>query len=185
MLRLTLRLVYAILIGLLGAGVVHIAILLLLPGLTDRDAWSRLAEAGELQSFVRLENETGSAAMLASMDPHFEAAACRFDLSKGYTHVQASGRVPFWSVSVYDRIGQNVYSFNDRTAADGILDLVVATPVQAMALRRSLPAGLEQSIIVELGTVEGIVVLRSFVPDASWRELVRDYLSGAECALAG
>jgi uncharacterized membrane protein len=177
-----LRIVYAILLGLVGAGIVHIAILLLLPALSDRDAWSRLAAAGDLYSFVRLGGEPGSAPVVTSADPHFEAMACRFDLSEGAAHVQAEGRTPFWSISVYNRAGQNIYSFNDRTATDGILDLVLATPAQVIALRRSLPPDLEQSIIVEVGSSDGIVVLRGFIPDESWRDRVDDYLTGAQCA---
>lgn len=176
------KLVYATLLGLLGAGIVHIAILLLLPAVSAQDAWSRLAAAGDLQTFVMLGEERGSLARLAAADPYFEAAACRFDLTAGGVHVEAAGRVPFWSISVYDRGGQNIYSFNDRTAVDGNLDLVLATPAQVIALRRSLPAALEQSIIVEIGAAQGIVVLRGFAPDESWRAGVADYLAGAQCA---
>jgi uncharacterized membrane protein len=177
-----LRTVYAILLGLLGAGIVHIAILLLLPSLSDRDAWSRLAEAGDLHTFVKLGGGGGTAALVTSADPHFQAAACRFDLADDPVHVQAEGSVPFWSISVYNRSGQNIYSYNDRTASERALDLVLATPAQAVALRRSLPAELERSVIVEMAADQGMVVLRSFIPDDSWRTRVEAYLAGAECA---
>jgi len=39
------RLLYAVVLGLVGAAIVHIAVLFLLPRLSERDAWSRLAAA--------------------------------------------------------------------------------------------------------------------------------------------
>ena len=42
------RLLHAILLGLLGAGIVHIVVLLLVPEFSERDAWSRLAMASDL-----------------------------------------------------------------------------------------------------------------------------------------
>ena len=53
-------------------------------------------------------------------------------------------RCPFWSVSVYDRSGQNIYSFNDRTPPDGNLDFVVLTPAQMIELRKDLPDGIRE-----------------------------------------
>src|SRR5690606_14462883 len=117
--------VYALLLGLVGAGIVHIAILLLLPVLSERDSWSRLATAGDLYALVRLHGGPGSEPLVRSWDPLFDARACRFDLTEGIVHVFADGSVPFWSVSVYDRNGQNIYSFNDRTGSGGNLDFAV------------------------------------------------------------
>ena len=180
-----LRILYALLLGLLGAGIVHIAVLLLLPSLSDRDAWSRLSAAGEPYTFIPVGSEAAGAALVTSADPHFQAVACRFDLSDGVVHVEAAGNVPFWSVSVYNRSGQNIYSYNDRTAAEGELDLILATPAQAVALRRSLPDELEQSVIVEMGAEQGMIALRSFIPDESWRSRVEAYLADASCTSRG
>jgi uncharacterized membrane protein len=40
-----LRLFYILLIGIVGAGIVHIAVLLLLPQFSERDAWSSRSDA--------------------------------------------------------------------------------------------------------------------------------------------
>jgi len=42
------KLIYAALLGLVGAGIVHIAVLLMVPDFSERDAWSRLAQASDL-----------------------------------------------------------------------------------------------------------------------------------------
>ena len=176
------RLLYAILLGLVGAGIVHIAILLLLPAVSERDAWSRLARAGDLYAVTPLYNQADGTRVLRSTDPLIQAVACRFDLRNGVAHIRAGGRVPFWSVSIYDRGGQNIYSFNDRTASSGVLDLVVLTPPQMIEVRKELPEALENSVFVESDITEGIVVVRSFVPDDSWGPAISAFLSGIACS---
>ncbi|TIU61349.1 MAG: DUF1254 domain-containing protein, partial [Mesorhizobium sp.] len=42
------RLFHAMLLGLIGAGIVHIIVLMLVPEFSERDAWSRLAMASDL-----------------------------------------------------------------------------------------------------------------------------------------
>lgn len=175
------RLLHALLVGLVGAGIVHIAILFFLPVFTEKDAWARLAEAGGPYRVVRLEQGNPSLRSLASPNPFFEAVACRFDLSDGALHLIGEGRVPFWSISVYDRRGLNIYSLNDRTATDDALDFVVVTPAQMLTMRKEVPAEFTQSIFVEADLAEGIVVVRAFVPDESWREAVSTYLEGIAC----
>lgn len=96
--------------------------------------------------------------------------------------VKSSGKVPFWSVSVYDRNGHNIYSFNDRTATNGMLDMVVLTPARMIEVRKELPEGFERSVFVEAPIGEGIVVVRSFVPDESWKPIVSQFLSGSTCS---
>ncbi len=174
------RLIHAVFLGLLGAGIVHIIVLMLVPNYSQRDAWSALAERSNFYILTQL-NPPGVAPLINSLDPLFDAVACRFDLSDGPMRVHASGEVPYWSLSVYDRVGQNVYSVNDRASADGSLDFVVASPAQMVEMRNDLPAAFERSVFIEANVGEGIVVLRAFVPDESWRPTVTRYLQGAAC----
>lgn len=177
------RFFHAILIGLVGAGIVHIAVLFLLPQFSERDAWSRLALAADFYRPVRIDGDAGEIAGVRSADPLFKAMACRFDLSDGIVHIRSPGQVPFWSVSVYDRGGQNIYSFNDRASDSASLDFVVLTPDQMIEVRKQLPVELERSIFVETPLAEGIVVVRSFVPDPSWNRIVDAFFTDASCTL--
>jgi uncharacterized membrane protein len=177
------KLLHAVLLGLLGAGIVHIVVLLLVPEFSERDAWSRLAMASELYKMTRLDAEAGGAPVVKSVDPLFYAAACRFDLADGLVRVKAPGNVPFWSVSVYDRNGHNIYSFNDHSATGGVLDTVVLTPAQMIEVRKDLPEDLQGAIFVEAPIDEGIFVIRSFVPDDSWKPIVSRFLEQSSCEL--
>lgn len=175
------RLLYALILGLVGAGIVHIAILLLLPVVSEKDAWSRLARSGDLYAVVPASGG-GDRRVLRLADPYIEAVACRFDLGDGIAHIRAAGGVPFWSISVYERNGTNVYSLNDHATVDGNLDILVLTPLQMVELRKDLPPEFESSIFVEADIEEGIVVVNSFVPDPSWKPAISAYLKGATCS---
>jgi uncharacterized membrane protein len=177
------RLLHAILLGLLGAGIVHIIVLLLAPEFSERNAWSRLAMASNLYRMTRLDAEAGGTPVVKSVDPLFYAAACRFDLSDGMVRVKAPGNVPFWSVSVYDRSGHNIYSFNDHSATGRVLDSIVLTPAQMIEIRKNLPEELQGAIFVEAPIDDGMFVIRSFVPDDSWKPVVSRFLEQSSCEL--
>lgn len=179
------RLLVALLLGLVGAGIVHITVLLALPQFTDRDAWSRLSETTQLYDPVLLQGPGRSERLMPGIDPLFGAVACRFDLEDGPLHVQAEVRVPFWSISVYDRNGQNVFSFNDRTAADSIVDFVVLTAAQTIELRQNIPEAYLNAIFVETDLDEGIALVRAFIPDASWEPVVGTFLEDVSCSPGG
>lgn len=174
------RLVHALVLGLVGAGIVHIAVLLMVPAYSQRDAWSALSEHANYYVVTRLDPPDAEP-LIGSMDPLFQGIACRFDLDEGVVRVHGAGDAPYWSISVYDRIGQNVFSLNDRSSSDGSPDFVIATPVQMIELRNALPPAFDRSVFVEADIGEGIVVLRAFTPDESWRPAVSRYLQGIAC----
>lgn len=176
------RFLVAILTGLVGAGVVHIAVLLLVPTYSERDAWSMLAERSNYYTPTRLD-PAGRPPLIPTLDPLFNAIACRFDLDEGVLHLHGDGDVPYWSVSVYDRSGQNIFSVNDQSNPSEGLDFVVATPRQMVEMRNDLPVDFDGSVFIEADIGEGIVVVRAFTPDESWEEIVASYLQGLTCTL--
>jgi uncharacterized membrane protein len=178
------RLLHAILLGLLGAGIVHIAALLMVPKFSERNAWSRLAMASDLYKMTRLEAEKGGSPMVKSVDPLFTAAACRFDLAEGMVQIRGpASAIPFWSVSVYDRAGHNIYSFNDHGASKHLLDAVILTPAQMNEVRKDLPEEFQGSVFIEAPIADGIVDVRAFIPDESWTAAVAQFLAATSCDL--
>ncbi len=175
-------LAYAVLVGLVGAGIVHVAVLLLLPEFSERDPWSRLAEHTEVYVMSRIDGTPSADVIHGSADPLFYVNACRFSLEDGYAHITAPGKVPFWSVSIYDRTGQNLYSFNDRSSTEGELDVVVVTPAQMIDVRKELPQELVSSVFVEADVNEGIAMVRAFVPDESWAPRLASYMKSMHCS---
>jgi len=95
--------------------------------------------------------------------------------------VEAGGDLPFWSVAVFDRRGENIYSFNDRTAIERELLMLVVSPVQRARLRKNPIEELEQAVIVETEATEGFILLRALQSDESWAPQIDIFLSNASC----
>ncbi|MGK9050212.1 DUF1254 domain-containing protein [Neorhizobium sp. CSC1952] len=176
-----LQVLFAVVTGLIGAALLHLVIVLLLPDFSERDAYTRVLAEGESHRFYRL-GEKPDRAGLSKDDPFVDTAVCAFDVSEGPLRLTApNGGVPFWSLAVYDQSSNEVFSINDRTSAGGVLDVVIATPVQLTSLRQAQPPALSQSILVETTQAEGYVVLRSLVPQPSFADIASQFLSQATC----
>ena len=171
---------YAIAIGLVGAALLHIVIILSLPSFTGRDAYTRVQAFGEANRFFPLASEGNTLAPIND-DPAMKTAVCTFSVEDGPIRLFADGDVPFWSLAVYDEASNEVFSMNDRTSVSGALDTLIATPIQLIAIRKAVPAELEQSILVEMRGEEGYAVLRTFVPTQSRQEAASAFLADASC----
>jgi len=176
------KLLYAVLVGLVGAAIVHIATLFLLPHYKPRDAWSQLAHVSEP---YQLTPVTGSGAnvvpLVRNSDPLMRAGACRFDLANGGIHLFSPRTVPFWSLSIHDRAGQTTYSLTDRAATNGVLDIIVLSPLRMADMRRAMPPEFDGAIFIETATAQGIVVVRALMPDQSWTGAVDAFFAEMGC----
>ncbi|QND52387.1 hypothetical protein HB779_11070 [Phyllobacterium sp. 628] len=175
------KILRALLFGLVGAGLVHVAVVLLVPYYSDRNAWSRISDYGEDWRFHAVVRQATTEAVPLALDPLFEAVACRFDITDLPAHITAVGTAPYWSISVYNRQGENIYSINDRTAIADQLDLVVARPPQMIELNKTKPISAANSVLIEADMNEGFVVVRGFVPDSTWKTQVDTFLKSANC----
>ncbi len=177
-----LRFAHLVLLGLFGAAAVHLAILFLLPAYSERDMWSALAAKHDLYTFTRLGKDDANALLAEKQNPFLEVAACRFDLENGMTWLSAETRVPFWSFSVYDRDGINVFNVNDRGAESGKLDALIMNAPQLLELRKEMPEMVSTSLIAQTDLDEGIVVVRVFQPDKSWRATIERFFQELRCS---
>lgn len=167
--------------GLLLGGIIHIAIVFLVPFYAPNDAWARVATFGDDGAFHTLPVPEAGSEPLSLLDPRMVHAVCRFSLSDGPVRVRADLPDEFWSVAVFDRRGRNVYNLNDRAAERARLDMAILTPVQMAQLRQDPPASLETAIVLELPVETGFILLRAFVPDDSVMPTVLAALRGADC----
>ena len=152
------RLIYALLVGIVGAVIVHICVVLMVPHYSELNLWKRLDAADNKYNFAPLSKDNP---IVVASDPLFRLRACRFNLDDGPVHIMAEGTAPFWSMSVYDRNGMNFYSLNNHTMPNGKLDLVIGNPGQIMELKQSTPVDAENSVLVGEDLSEGFVILRS------------------------
>lgn len=171
---------FAILVGLAGAAVLHIVIIMALPSFTGLDAYTRLQSYEAPNRFVVFAakpDENG----FSDADPYLRVSACVFDVSERPVHLMASGAVPFWSFAVYDSSSNEVFSMNDRSAAGGDLDAIIASPQQLAGIRKTNPDIISESVLIEMPRPEGYIVLRALAPAASFEEGAKGFLTEASC----
>ena len=132
-------LVFAIVIGLIGGGLVHVASLPLLAKISGHTPFERLADAIDVQGFQRID-ETGR---LAFTDPFAEMAACVVEPGPDPFLIDVASLSDVWSVTLYGADGLVVASLNDRAATRGRVQLVILTDEATRTLARDgavLPA---------------------------------------------
>ncbi len=167
--------------GLLLGGIVHVAVVFMVPLFADNDAWAQMNRFGGNDVFHVLPMPTADAEQVASLDPRMAEAVCTFNLADGPLRVRATLPDRFWSVAVFDRRGRNVYSLNDRAADRHSLDLAILTPVEMARFRQKAPDTLDSTLVVQVPIDLSFVLLRVFVPDSSTLSEALGALSGAEC----
>ena len=123
--------------------------------------------------------QPGKEGGLTSANPFTRAAVCRFDISGEPVRVAAFGTTPYWSLAIFDPEANETYSMNDRIATEGVLDIVIVTPLQMIGYRKALPENLTDSVLIEFPERASYLVLHTVAPDASWEAIVRDFLSEA------
>jgi uncharacterized membrane protein len=166
---------------LLLAGAVHICTILLIPTVAESDGWSRLASFAAGEEFAEISTGRATQRNVAGLDPLFVNAACRLQLADAPVEIVVPASERLWSLALYDPQGTIIFSLNDRTAVEGQLDMIVATPSQNAALKQSPPPGLDRKIVVQGVSDDLIALLRLFAPNDKARLEARELLADTEC----
>jgi uncharacterized membrane protein len=173
-------LLYAILVGLLGAVVLHIVVILMVPVYSGLDAYARVLDLGSPGEFKRLPDKAPETALSVS-GPFLKEAVCAFSTDDGPVQLSAEGDPPFWSIAVFDSGSNEAFSMNDRTSVNRVLNIVAGTEAQIAALRKIAPDNAANSIMVVLPTTDGYAVLRTLSPEKSLDPDAASFLNAASC----
>jgi uncharacterized membrane protein len=155
---------YLFLAALLLGALVHFIVVLMLPVVSERDAYSRLAMLGPVSTTVGLPAASPTERGFRFEDPAIARAFCRFDLRGGPVRVrEPMGRAGFASLSFHSRRGAVFYALTDRAATHGRLEAVIVTPTQLRALiARDDEDNPSEDLRIVSPTVEGFVLTRVF-----------------------
>lgn len=173
-------LLYAVLIGLMGAVILHIVVILTIPIYSGIDAYARVFSLGADGNFRRLPERAKEGGLSVS-GPFIKEAVCAFSTSSGPILLTSEDHVPFWSTAVFDTASNEIFSMNDRTAINGQLGLILGTEAQIAELKKSASGEIENAILVTLPGPEGYAVLRAFSPEKSTDPEVASFLNAASC----
>lgn len=177
-------LLYAIGVGILGALVLHIVIILATPLYSGVDSYARVLDLGADGEFKVLPATAPDGALSAS-GPFVSEAVCAFSTEDGPIHLVAQGDVALWSAAVYTSTSNEVFSMTDRTSVRGFLDIVVGTDAQIAALKNAGPDAAQGSILVTMPKPEGYAVVRATVPQKSLQGAADAFLASATCDPVG
>lgn len=180
--RLRLGVAVTVIIGTaLLSGVIHIVAILAVPYFAEADGWSRLVPHAGEDMFAELPAGESAQGAVPGLDPLFVNGACRLDLASTPAGITVDARDRFWSAALYDPQGTIIFSLNDRTAAQGRLDMIVVNTEQNAQLRANPTIELELTIVAESRSDDLIVLLRLFAPTAATRADARRILQQSEC----
>ena len=176
-----IRLLHFFMTVLVGTGLVHIAEIFLIPQVATQDAWARLSAKAEAGVFVPIMPGDGIAQSAQVFDRNFSTGACLFSLENGPVHIKGLRSPSFWSLSLFNNQGDNIYSVNDKTTITGALDVIVATPVQVIELQNQQADELSGSVIAEADIDSGFVVLRAFRDESSQTAEANKFIADSSC----
>lgn len=173
--------IYVVSVGLVGSIIVHLIIIFLLPGLSANSTWLLVTETTDVGIPKQIDSSIAEKNQNLFLDPMFEVAACRFDLSEGVMRITANGETLLWTVAVFDPSGTAIFSANDRIANSRNVDIAIVNKSQLRFARQNTPDELSQSIIASVEQNEGYALLRVFTPDQSWKSNTKEFLDSMRC----
>lgn len=177
-----IKLIIAVITGLIGAAVLHIMIILTLPLYTGSDAWSKVINLGAENEFHMLTNQENSTG-LHNEDIHIQSAVCYYDLDDGPLQILADNSASMWTFGAFDSDTNEVFSMSARSSIQGEVNFLIVTRAQILTLRSEEPELVSRTIAIEVTDAQGYAVIRAIAPDFSQIAEARSFLSSASCAL--
>jgi uncharacterized membrane protein len=167
--------------GVLLGGVVHLATVLLLPGMATQDAYSRLAPLTPVNKVVPVPAPSPDKATMPFMDPAFAMAVCRYDLTNAPLKFSAPISQAYTSVSFYTRSDTAYYAINDRAAGRKVIELDLMTAEQHADLPDNEEITAADRLIVESPTNTGLIVIKALAPEPGLLASAQNTLTAAKC----
>jgi len=176
-----IRLLFAIIAGVLLGGVVHLVSVLALPRIATQDAYSRLTPLTKLNTVTALALADPNNAPMPFMDPAFAIAICRYDLSGGPIKLAVPVSQAYTSVSFYTRSEVAYYAINDRSAGRKVIELDLMTEAQHAELPEDEDVTAADRLIIDSPTATGLIVLKALAPEPGLMVQAKASLAASSC----
>jgi uncharacterized membrane protein len=176
-----IRLLFAIIGGVLLGGVVHLVSVLALPRIATQDAYSRLTPLTRQNAVTALPLASPNTAPMPFMDPAFAIAVCRYDLSGGPIKLAVPVSQAYTSVSFYTRNDVAYYAINDRSAGRRVIELDLMTEAQHAELPEDEDVTAADRLIIDSPTATGLIVLKALAPEPGLMPQAQASLAASSC----
>ena len=176
-----IRLLFAIIAGVVIGGIVHLVSVLALPRIATQDAYSRLTAITTANAVTALPLTEPGKATLPFMDPAFALAVCRYDLTNGPIKLAVPVSQSYTSVSFYTRSDVAYYAINDRSAGRRVIELDLMTEAQHAELPEDEDVTAADRLIIDSPTPTGLIVLKALAAEPGLMPQAQASLAAAKC----
>jgi uncharacterized membrane protein len=178
-----IRLLFAIIAGVLLGGVVHLVSVLALPRIATQDAYSRLSPITRENAVTPLPLADPNSATMPFMDPAFAIAICRYSLKEGPLKLTVPVSQAYTSVSFYTRNEVAYYAINDRSAGRKVIELDLMTEAQHSELPEDEEVTAADRLIIDSPTATGLIVLKALAPEPGLMPQAQASLAASRCTV--
>jgi uncharacterized membrane protein len=176
-----IRLLFAIIAGVLLGGVVHLVSVLALPRIASEDAYSRLEPITKLNAVTQLPAADPSNKLMPYLDPAFAVAICRYDLSGGPIKLSVPVSQAYTSVSFYTHNDLAYYAINDRSAGKKVIELDLMTEAQHNDLPEDEDVTAADRLIIDAPSPTGLIVMKAMAPEPGLMQQAQASLAASRC----
>lgn len=176
-----IRLLFAIIAGVVIGGIVHLVSVLALPRIATQDAYSRLTAVTTVNAVTALPLTEPGKTLLPFMDPAFALAVCRYDLSNGPIKLAVPVSQSYTSVSFYTRSDVAYYAINDRSAGRRVIELDLMTEAQHAELPEDEDVTAADRLIIDSPTPTGLIVMKALAAEPGLMPQAQASLAAAQC----
>jgi len=178
-----IRLLFAIIAGVLLGLIVHLVSVLALPRIATQDAYSRLTPITKLNAVSVLPTADPSNTLMPFLDPAFAVAVCRYDLSSGSIKLTVPVSQAYTSVSFYTRNELAYYAINDRSAGKKVIELDLMTEAQHNDLPEDEDVTAADRLIIDSPTTTGLIVMKALAAEPGLMPQAQASLAASKCNL--
>lgn len=170
--------------GLIAGGVVHVSTILALPLVAPNDAWVRLKSLVAENEMVVLPPTTAGQQPLRFMSSDLRYAVCRYRLAQADLRVRVELLHKAWSVSLYNRLGYNIYTVSGSELRRRNVEFVISRKRDNdVALLPLKDKEAQVAIRVTVPERVGLVVVRAPIIGEAYRGQADRAIKNASCAL--
>ncbi|MEM7424869.1 MAG: DUF1254 domain-containing protein [Pseudomonadota bacterium] len=118
---------------------------------------------------------------LKGISPDLAVALCPFDITSQPVSITAPLPGFYWSVSIFNLEGRNLYTINDKQVGTNQFSALIVKNSEQTDVSEDAPQRRGEGIIIRSNTDQGIVLLRIFIPDRASMQRVENVLGLTRC----
>ena len=168
---------------LLLASAVHIITAVVMPRLEREKTLNALVSSMKSNQLTLVTGKNRENFILSGVPSDLAIALCPFDISSAPLAITAPLPGSYWSVSIFNLAGENIYTINDKQVGTNQFSALIMGEADQTIEAEDSSKRKGEGIVIRSQTDQGIVLLRTFVPDGAALRRVEEVLAQTSCSL--